>query len=152
MSCSNAGITTEQSCKAFQATFQVFYGIKCIELCPQHVMKKPRKAFDYRERYSNILSFAKIVTDTEHLVDIQQERNAALAVLNPSDDELATTIHFDTTSRKRITGEWSWIIIRVNARKKFSTRPQSMAVDAKENITSFSVNFLKRMSIASAID
>lgn len=106
-------------------------------------MKKLRKAFDSREKYSNILPSAEIVTDTKHLVDIQQERSAALAVLNPSDDELATTIHFDTTRRKRITGEWSSIIIQMNARKKFSMCPQSMAVDTKENITSFLVNFLK---------
>ena len=155
LSCSNAG-TTEQSRKAFQTTSEVFYGIK-YELCPQNVgaepvMKKSRKAFDYRERYSNVLPSAKIIADTKHLLAIQQERNAALAILDASDDELAITLHFDTASRKRIKGEWPSIIIRMNGRKKFRMRPRSMAVKTRENITSLLVNTLKRMSIASRTD
>ena len=36
MSCSNAGLTTQQSRRVFQTTSEVFYGIKH-ELCPQNV-------------------------------------------------------------------------------------------------------------------
>ena len=57
---------------------------------------------DYRERYNNVLPSVKIIADKKHLLAIQQERNAALAILDASDDELATALHFDTTSRKRI--------------------------------------------------
>ena len=39
---------------------------------------------------------------TKHLLDIQQERNAALAILQASYDESAITLHFDITSRKKI--------------------------------------------------
>ena len=71
--------------------------------------------------------------------------------MDASDDELAITLHFYTTSRKRIKGEWPSIIIRMNG-GKFRMRPLRMAVKTRENITSLLVNTLKRMSIASATD
>ena len=71
------GIKTEQSCKAFQTTSEAFCSIK-YELYRQRVgakpvIKKPQKAFDYRERYCNVLLSAKIIADTKHLLAIQKK-------------------------------------------------------------------------------
>ena len=37
---------------------------------------------------------------------IQQERNAALALIETSEEESMATLHYDTTTRKIINGEW----------------------------------------------
>ena len=79
-------------------------------------MKKTQKASDYRERYSNVLPNAKVIADTKHFLPIQQEKNTVLA----------TALHFNTTSRKKIKGEWPLIIIRMNDGKKFKIRPLSI--------------------------
>ena len=101
-------------------------------------------------RIQQFFAVCQNLADTKHLLAIQQERNAALAILDASDDELATTLHFDTTSRKRIKGEWPSIIIRMNGGKKLTMRPLNMAVKTRGNITSLLVNTLKQRSIASA--
>ena len=72
--------------------------------------------------------------------------------MEASYDELATTLHFDSNSRKKIKGEWPSIIIRMNGGKKFRMHPLSMTVETRQNITSLLVNTSKRMSIASATD
>ena len=83
---------------------------------------------------------------------MQQERNAVLAILDASDDKLATTLHFDTTSRNSIKGQWPSIIIKINDGKKFTLCSLGMTVEIRENITSLLVITLKQMSIASGTD
>ena len=114
--------------------------------------KKPRTSSDYNSRYTNVLASSKVIADTKHLLAIQQERNAALAMLDMSDDDCVTTLHFDTTSRKRINAEWSSVIIRTKDVKKFRMRPLSMTVETRDNITSMIVAALKRLSVASGAD
>ena len=152
-----SGITAQQSCRVFQTTSEVFYGIK-YELCPQNVSeeqvikKKDKKQVNYRKRYSNVLPSTKVIADTKHLLAMQQERNAVLAILDASDDKLATTLHFDTTSRNSIKGQWPSIIIKINDGKKFTLCSLGMTVEIRENITSLLVITLKQMSIASGTD
>ena len=43
---------------------------------------------------------------------IQQKRNAALAILGSSNED-KVTIHYDTTTRRQISGEWTFIIVRL---------------------------------------
>ena len=151
LSCSYASITTEQARKAFQITSEVFFGIKYY-LSPEQkykdlqFKKNPRTRADYNNNYTDVLPSSKVIAETKHLLAIQQERNAALAILDRSEE--ATTLQFDTTSRKRINGEWPSIIMRMKNGKKFRLRPLSMAVETRENITSLIVASLKRLSIA----
>lgn len=107
---------------------------------------------NYRERYSNVFPSTKVIADTNHLLAMQQERNAVLAILDASDDKLATILHFHNTSRNRIKGQWPSIIIKINDGKKFTMCPLGMAVEIGENITSLLVITLKQMSIASGTD
>ena len=59
------------------------------------------------------------------------------------DDDCVTTLHFDTTSHKRINGEWSSVIIRTKDGKKFRMCRLSVAVETRDNITSMIVAALK---------
>ena len=62
-----------------------------------------------------------------------------------------TTLHYDTTTRKRINGEWPSLILRMESGKKFHLRPLSLAVEDRQNITKLIVTMLKRMAIAGKI-
>lgn len=116
------------------------------------VMQNHKKHPTIRWRWSSVLQSAKVIAGTKDLLAIKQEWNTVLAIPDTSDDELATTFHFDTTSRKKIRGKWPSIILRINDGKKFRGHPLSMSVKTRENITSLSVNTLKRISIASGPD
>ena len=81
LSCSRAGITTEQARQTFQTASVVFFGMK-YHLSPQDtevgpLAKKPHTLSDYNSRYTNVLPSSKVIADTKHLLAIQQERNAA---------------------------------------------------------------------------
>ena len=82
---------------------------------------------------------------------IQQEQNAALGLTETSEEESMTTLHYDTTTRKRINGEWPSLILRMESGKKFRLRPLSLAVEERQNITKLIVTMLKRMAIAGKI-
>ena len=74
LSCSRADITTEQARKAFQTTYEVFFGMK-YHLSPQDteaepLAKKPRTSSDYNSRYTNVLPSSKVIADTKHLLAI----------------------------------------------------------------------------------
>ena len=72
----------------------------------------------------------------------------SIAILDISDDDCMKTLHFDTTSHKRINGEWSSVIIRTKDGKKFRMLPLSMAVETRD-IISMIVAALKRLYVAS---
>ena len=66
LSCSRAGITTEQARKAFQTTSEIFFGMK-YHLSQQDteaepLAKKPHTY--YNSRYTNVLPSSKVIADT----------------------------------------------------------------------------------------
>ena len=74
LSCSHAGITTEQARKAFQTNSEVFLGMK-YHLSPhdreaESLAKKPCTSSHYNSRYINVLPSSKVITDTKHLFAI----------------------------------------------------------------------------------
>ena len=80
---------------------------------------------------------------------IQQERNAALAILDASPED-RITIHYDTTTRRRIAGEWTSVIVRLASGKMFRMRQLTLALENRENITRLMVEILKRLSLATS--
>ncbi len=99
----------------FQASSEVFYEIKYYlsvdearqdkystsEFKPK--VKRPRISSDYQD-YENLLASSKSIAQTKHLQAIQEEKIAALAILDAPDDD-TITMQFDKTSRRRIKGE-----------------------------------------------
>ncbi len=78
---------------------------------------------------------------------IQQKRNAALAILGSSNED-KVTIHYDTTTRRQISGEWIYVIVRLASGKMFRMSPLSLAVETRENITTLMVEIIKHLSLA----
>ena len=111
--------------------------------------KFPRKKLDYSQDFEYVLPSARVIAREKHMQAIQQERKAALAILDASPDD-KVTIHYDTTTRRRIAGEWTSIIIRLASGKMFRMRPLSLALETRENITHLMVEIIKRLSLATS--
>jgi hypothetical protein len=71
--------------------------------------KKPRSAEDYI-RYKDVLPDVKSVN--KHKKALYQEIHAAKVLINKVDSS-KIKLHYDTTSRSRIDGEWPCLIINV---------------------------------------
>ena len=72
------------------------------------VCKKPRNQEDY-EVYKDVLPSAKAINSYKHKA-LPQEIDAAEA-LNNKEETTKTTLHYDTTQRSRIDGEWPGLLL-----------------------------------------
>ena len=73
-------------------------------LASEGQLGKPRSREDYITHYTDVLPSNKTIARMKHLMAIQQEKNAALTLLDALPDEVIT-IHYDTTTRRRLDGE-----------------------------------------------
>ena len=89
--------------------------------------KRPYTKNEYME-YRDVLPSAKTIRKMKHLMAIQEERNAALAVLDtvPSD---VVTFHYDTTKRKRLNGEWPSLVLQFSNGRKFRLRSWLLKIE-----------------------
>ena len=71
--------------------------------------KKPRSADDYKE-YKYVIPSSKVVRDFKHNKALQKEVTASMK-LGERDQETKVTLHYDTTRRSRIDGEWPSLIL-----------------------------------------
>ena len=70
----------------------------------QRKSKKPRTADDYA-RYKNVLPSPRMVAEYKHNKALHQEIAAAKALEN-LEEGTKVTLHYDTTGRSRVDGEW----------------------------------------------
>ena len=93
------------------------------------------------------------VGDFKHLKALHQEIAAAKALANVSGDETRVTLHFDTTGRSRLDGEWPSLILNFRNDDKekckmYCLRALFFAYEDREQITKLIVETLKRLSVA----
>lgn len=81
------------------------------EQSDEPINKKPRTLKDY-ESYRYVLPSEKSVNTHKHLKALNQEIEAADALLNKEPDSKAT-LHYDSTTRSRLEGEWPSLLINV---------------------------------------
>ena len=65
--------------------------------------------------------------------------------------DLTSTLHYDTTQRNKIDGEWVSVILRLSNGVQFDLRPLTMAFEDRENIIRFVVETYKRIASAVSI-
>ena len=99
------------------------------------------------EKYKYVLPSALVINRKKHFQAIQAERNCALALIDAEPEELCT-MHYDTTKRRRIQGDWSSLIVKMSNGKSFRLRPLSLAVETRETIAELLVEELKRLAKA----
>ena len=63
---------------------------------------------------------------------------------SPPDDVI---VHYDTTTRKRLNGEWPSVIIKMSNGKKFRLCSLNMAVEDRKNIVNLFVASLSRLAL-----
>ena len=113
--------------------------------------KRPRSAEDYKA-YKYVIPSAKVVNDFKHKKAISQEVTAANAIKNKPDN-VKLTLHYDSTMRSRIDGEWPSIILNFKGDDKrdcqmIPLRPLFFAFEDREQISELIVETLKRLSAA----
>ena len=76
----------------------------------------------------------------------EAERNAAIA-LYQKPENVKRIMHYDTTSRSSIDGEWSSIILKLSSGQVYQLRPLFFAYEDREQITNLFIETYKRLSL-----
>ena len=113
--------------------------------------KKPRTLKDY-ECYRYVLPSVKSINTYKHLKAMQQEIEAGEALMK-KDNQTKATLHYDTTSRSRIPGEWPCLILNFLNKdpkvcKMFTLRALTFAFEDRNQIMKLILEALSRLSIA----
>ena len=101
--------------------------------------KKPRTAEDY-QLYANVLPSEKSVNNFKPKKALTQEIIAAKALFSKK-ETTKVTLHYDTTSRSRIDGDWSSLMFNFKDKdplecRMISLRPLFFAHEDREQIIS----------------
>ena len=156
-----AGISVPKARVAVQAVCEKLYKHK-YQLKPtlptineedeptEPVCKKPRKHEEYTI-YKDVLPSAKTINSYKHNKALQQEIDAAVALKN-KDEKTKITLHYDTTSRSRIDGEWPALILNFispdpSKKQMINLRPLFFAFENREQIVKLIVETLKRLAL-----
>lgn len=67
---------------------------------------------DYEE-YFDILSFSKTVRDSKQMQPSQIEKDPAIVLLNKAAKSAKVTVHYDTTTRSSLDGEWPSVVLQI---------------------------------------
>ena len=152
------GISVEKSRKVYQIASKEMYGHEYFlsleekerkkGLEPQEKKKKITD-IDY-DKYSDILPSAKSIRRYKNLQATQDEVNAAVALSTKRADN-NVTLHFDTTSRNYIDGEWPALILNFSQGKRYTLRPVFFAYEDKENIIELIHETYQRLAVAAEV-
>ena len=108
--------------------------------------KQVPKSLNEYERYENVLPSAKTINDYKVTLAIQIEKEAATALYNMPDD-VKSTLHFDSTQRSKIDGDWPCLILIFTNNLRFSLRPLFFAYEDRENIVRLIVETYIRLAL-----
>lgn len=127
-SSAEANISPHQESVAFKVYSKLF-GVEhhLIPSSNPPVDKKP-KTNKYYCRHENLIFSQKTIVKMKHLMTIQDEKDANLALLNTLLSD-RVTLHYDTTMQKRLNGGWLSIVLKTSSVKKFCLRFLNMAVE-----------------------
>ena len=149
------GLSVESSRKALQIVGTDYYGDE-LYLTKKEADEAVRKASGNEpplkkvkgDKLKRVIASAKTINNYKHMQASQVERDAGLALLNKQND-VKSTLHYDTTSRCHIDGEWPSIILSFSDGRDFELRPIFFAYEDREQIALLVVETLKRLAVAS---
>ena len=121
------------------------------ETAEEPVSKKPRTKDDY-EKYKYVLPSNKSINTYKHMKALVQEIDAANALRN-KDKDTKVTLHYDTTSRSRIPGEWPGLILNFLNKnpslcKMFTLRALTFAYEDRNQIAKLVLETFERLATA----
>ena len=97
-----------------------------------------------------VLPSTRTVSEHKQFLATETETDAGLALLD-KDISVKASIHFDTTSRSNIDGDWPSIILRFTDGEEFRLRPFFFAYEDREQITLLFTETLGRLAAAASI-
>ena len=115
-----AGISPQTSRLACQTFAKEFYGhiyyIDPKEKNPEHQAKRPKNNADYYD-YKDVFPSNKTIAYFKHDISLKREFECATS-LKMKREETKAILHFDTTKRCRIEGDWPSLIIDLRSPPK----------------------------------
>ena len=99
--------------------------------------------------YNYVAPSAKAISSMKRFQSIEQERGAVLALQSKS-LTVKTTLHFDTTTRSTIDGNWPAIILIFSDGQRFNIRPIFFSHEDRENRATIIVETYKRLALAAS--
>ena len=102
------------------------------------------------QKYRYVLPSVKTINRYISLLAAQEEADAGLALLNIPED-VATTLHYDATTRSCIEGDWVSIVLRFSDDTTFDLHPIFMVVEDRDNIISLIEETYRRMATTASI-
>ena len=99
--------------------------------------------------YKFVLPSSRTVTEFKLSMAAQEEANAAQALYTLADD-VQVTVHYDTTSRNNIDGEWPSLILVFSDSQRFRLRPLFFAYEDCQNIVRLFVETFERLAAAAS--
>ena len=104
----------------------------------------PVSSNDYKI-YENVLPTTKTINDHKQMLTIQHEKDAATALINISIGT-KVTLHYDTTTRSKIDGDWPALILIFSDGQRFPLRPLFFAFEDRNQIVRLIVETYNRLS------
>ena len=117
---------------------------KRLKVSTDHSVKRPHSAIDYKV-YEFVLPVCKVLNDHKHVLAIHHEKDAAIA-LNGIQNGIKVTLHYDSTSRSQIDGDWPCLIFIFSNKVRFSLRPLFFAYEDRAQIIRLIVETFKRLA------
>ena len=96
--------------------------------------------------YIYVLPSSRTINDHKQILSSETEREAAIA-LNAKKPNIKATVHFDTTSRSSIDGDWPSIILSLSSGFEYRLRPLFFAFEDREQITDLFVETFHRLAL-----
>ena len=149
------GLSVESSRKALQIVGTEYYDDEMYltkkaaeEAAEKFSEDEPPSKKVKGDKLKRVIASAKTINNYKHMQASQVERDAGLALLNKQDN-VKSTLHYDTTSRCHIDGEWPSIILSFSDGRDFELRPIFFAYEDREQIALLIVETFKRLAVAS---
>ena len=114
------------------------------------ISETPVTMQDY-QLYENVLPSSKTINEQKQILALQNERNSAIALrdLQPG---VNTTLHYDSTTRSKIDGDWTALILSFCDSHRFPLRPMFFAYEDRKQIARLIVETYRQLSSALILD
>ena len=122
------GISVKSAILAVQTVCESVYGHKLYLNSESQANEDPEAT-----KSEKTLPSERTITDYKQMMASNEEMNAGLALYNKPTG-IKVTMHYDTTSRNNIDGEWPAIIIAFSDGKEYRLRPLFFAYEDRKQI------------------
>jgi hypothetical protein len=150
---STCGVSTETARKCVQVVCQNLYGHRLYLTAEEQAKEEGTSLYIGNTKEKDrkyVIPNTRTISGHKQYLAIENETDASLALIDMPDNVKAF-IHFDTTSRDNIDGEWPSIILRFSDGVEFRLRPLFFAYEDREQITLLFAETFRRLAAAASI-